>query len=130
MKILETVLYAEDLEAAKRFYVDILGLPVISFDPERNLFMRLEGSVLIVFRASRTLIKDSIVPPHGTTGPGHLAFAASREEIEIWRGKLAEHGIPIIEEIEWKNGAHSIYFHDPAGNILEFATPDLWSIQE
>ena len=128
MKVLETVLYAEDLVAARSFYIDILGLEEISFDHERDLFMRCDGSVLIIFKASRTKIHDSIVPPHGTIGAGHLAFSATEDEIEVWRTKLKAKSIEIIDEILWKNGAHSIYFKDPAGNILEFATPSLWGI--
>lgn len=126
MKILETVLYAEDLDACHTFYTQVLGLEVILFDPARDIFFKLDDSVLIVFKASKTMIPDSGVPPHGTTGIGHAAFATTKEEIEVWRKKLAGHGVPIIEEIEWKNGARSIYFNDPAGNVLEFATRDLW----
>jgi catechol 2,3-dioxygenase-like lactoylglutathione lyase family enzyme len=128
MRVLESILYAEDLIAAKQFYTGILGLEEISFDADRDLFMRCEGSVLIIFKASRTTIKDSIVPPHGTVGAGHLAFAATETEIETWRLKLEANQIEIIEEINWKNGDHSIYFKDPAGNILEFATPNLWGM--
>ncbi len=126
MRVLESVLYAEDLVAARNFYVGILELEEISFDAERDLFLRCEGSILIIFKASRTKTHDSIVPPHGTVGAGHLAFAASEEEIEYWRTKLAENNIEIIDDIRWKNGAHSIYFNDPGGNVLEFATPTLW----
>ena len=126
MRVLESVLYAEDLVAARNFYVGILELEEISFDAERDLFLRCKGSILIIFKASRTKTHDSIVPPHGTVGAGHLAFAASEEEIEYWRTKLAENNIEIIDDIRWKNGAHSIYFNDPGGNVLEFATPTLW----
>ncbi len=126
MRVLESVLYAEDLVAAREFYVGILNIEEISFDAERDLFLRCEGSILIIFKASRTKTHDSIVPPHGTVGAGHLAFAASEEEIEYWRTKLAENNIEIIDDIRWKNGAHSIYFNDPGGNVLEFATPNLW----
>jgi catechol 2,3-dioxygenase-like lactoylglutathione lyase family enzyme len=128
MRVLESVLYAEDLNAARKFYVEILKLEEISFDPERDMFLRCDDSVLIIFWASKTLIHDSIVPPHGTTGPGHLAFAASETEIETWRQVLLSNDVAIIEEIHWKNGAHSIYFNDPAGNVLEFATPSLWGL--
>lgn len=128
MKVLESILYAEDLVAARTFYVGILGLDEISFDTERDLFMKCDGSVLIIFKASRTRIKDGRVPAHGTIGAGHLAFAATEQEIESWREKLAAHQIEIIEEIDWKNGAKSIYFNDPAGNVLEFATPSLWGL--
>ena len=126
MRVLESVLYSEDLVAARNFYVNILGLEEIMFDVDRDLFLRCEGSVLIIFKASRTKIQDSDVPAHGTVGAGHLAFASSKEGIEMWRKKLSNNKVEIIEAITWKNGAESIYFKDPAGNILEFATPNLW----
>lgn len=129
MRVLESVLYAEDLVAARDFYTRVLGLEEISFDVERDLFLKCEGSVLIVFRASKTVIHDSKVPPHGTVGAGHLAFASTEAGIETWRRNLAANGVVIIDEIRWQNGAHSIYFKDPAGNILEFATPNLWGLK-
>lgn len=130
VQVLESVLYAEDLTAAWAFYEGVLGLHVISFDPGRNLFLRCQGSVLIIFKASKTIVPDAGVPPHGTTGPGHLAFSATRDELAAWREKLDRSDIPIIDEITWPNGAESIYFHDPAGNVLEFATPDLWGLDQ
>ena len=126
MHVLEAVLYAEDLIAARQFYVEVLGMPEIRLDPERHLFLRCDSGVLIVFRASKTQIHDSGVPPHGTVGMGHLAFSSTHDEIESWRRRLEAAGVPITEEIHWPNGAHSIYFDDPAGNVLEFATPDLY----
>lgn len=124
---MESVLYAEDLVAARKFYVGVLELEEISFDGDRDLFLRCDGSILIIFKASRTKIHDSMVPPHGTVGAGHLAFSATEQEIESWRSKLTKFGVDIIDEIHWKNGAHSIYFNDPAGNVLELATPCLWA---
>lgn len=126
MHVLESVLYAEDLDAAREFYENILGLPEISFDPERQLFLRCEGSVLILFKASKTRIADAAVPTHGTDGNGHLAFSASEEELHTWKACLTSNGVAIVKEIDWANGARSIYFNDPAGNVLEFATPNLW----
>jgi catechol 2,3-dioxygenase-like lactoylglutathione lyase family enzyme len=129
MRILESVLYAEDLEKAREFYEGVLGLEVIAFDPERDLFLRCEGGVLIIFKASRTVIDEGYVPPHGTTGHGHLAFRASHWEIGVWKEKLIHAGVSILKEIDWAVGARSIYFKDPAGNVLEFATPDLWHVE-
>jgi catechol 2,3-dioxygenase-like lactoylglutathione lyase family enzyme len=128
MHVLESVLYAEDLEKARAFYVGLLGLPELSFDPERDLFLRCDGGVLILFKASKTRIADAGVPPHGTVGHGHLAFSASEDDIEAWKAKLTGAGIAIVKEIAWKNGARSIYFNDPGGNVLEFATPSLWGL--
>ena len=126
MHVLESVLYAEDLEAARAFYEDVLGLPEISFDPARDLFLRCDHSVLIIFKASKTKLGDAGIAAQGTVGAGHLAFSASFDELEAWKEKLTSAGVQIVDEISWQNGARSIYFKDPAGNILEFATPNLW----
>ncbi len=128
MRILETVLYAEDLSLARDFYVGVLGLEVMSFDETRSLFLRLADSVFIVFKASQTIIPDRQVPAHGAVGICHAAFAASDQEVEDWKAKLPSAGVPIIKEIDWPNGAKSIYFCDPAGNVLEFVTPRLWGL--
>ena len=37
-------------------------------------------------------------------------------------------GVAIESEVSWPNGGHSIYIRDPAGNSLEFATPDIWEV--
>jgi catechol-2,3-dioxygenase len=126
MRILESSLYAENLEECFSFYSEVLEIEVISFDPQRDLFLKLQDSVLIIFRASRTVQHDSIVPPHGCQGAGHIAFESTPEELERWKATLAEKGVPIIKKIDWQNGAKSIYFKDPAGNVLEFATRNLW----
>ena len=126
MQILESALYAEDLEAARSFYEGILGLQEITYDASRHLFLRLETSVLLLFRASKTVVPDADVPPHGTVGHGHLAFSATPTELDDWKKRLKDARVPVISEIEWPNGARSIYFNDPAGNVLEFATRNLW----
>jgi catechol 2,3-dioxygenase-like lactoylglutathione lyase family enzyme len=74
-------------------------------------------------------IGDAVVPMHGGRGQGHMAFRASREEIGRWREHLRQHGVAIETEIDWPGGGHSLYFRDPAGNSLEFATPELWGLE-
>jgi catechol 2,3-dioxygenase-like lactoylglutathione lyase family enzyme len=106
-----------------------LGLEVVTFEAERHVFFRCDDSVLILFKASKTVVPDAHVPPHGTTGAGHLAFRASTDGLGEWKNRLTESGVPVIDEVDWGNGAKSIYFKDPAGNILEFATPNLWGFE-
>ncbi len=130
LRIFETVLYAENLDECMTFYKDFLGLALISYNPERSIFLKCATGVLIIFRASKTLIPDAGVPPHGTKGPGHLAFTTSHQELLEWQKKLERSGVEIIQHQKWENGAQSLYFHDPAGNILEIVTPDLWGFPE
>jgi catechol 2,3-dioxygenase-like lactoylglutathione lyase family enzyme len=52
----------------------------------------------------------------------------TKAELDVWREYFREAGISIESEVPWPNGAHSIYFRDPAGNSLELVTPDIWTL--
>ena len=124
-KIFETVLYAEDLAAAERFYHEALGLEVL----ERNnltVVFRCGGGVLLIFDPRKSAAPDRDVSSHGTTGVGHIAFAAKPEDLDAWREQLRQAGVPIEREVDWDEGGHSIYFRDPAGNVVELAPPTIW----
>ncbi|MBZ9656138.1 VOC family protein [Phyllobacterium lublinensis] len=129
--ILETALYVTDLVAAKAFYAGILGLEVILETPKRSIFFRCGSGVLILF--DPVLINERPpgslpIPSHGATGPGHVCFRASRDEIADWKSHLQAQGIAIESEFDWPNGARSLYFRDPSGNSIEFAEPKLWNL--
>lgn len=123
-ELLETALYAEDLAAAERFYVDVLGLIVLSRF-EDAVALSSGRSVLLVFDPRRTTAPGRSVPPHGAVGRGHIAFAVPNEELPVWRRRLVEHDVEIESEVAWNVG-RSLYFRDPAGNLVELAPPGLW----
>lgn len=124
-RIFETVLYAEDLAGAERFYREALGLEVIGRSKLLVAF-RCGGGVLLIFDPRLSAAPGRDIPSHGTSGVGHVAFAARAEELEGWREQLHKAGIPIESELEWPQGGRSIYFRDPAGNVVELAPPTLW----
>ncbi|MDH6265010.1 catechol 2,3-dioxygenase-like lactoylglutathione lyase family enzyme [Rhizobium sp. SG_E_25_P2] len=131
-RVLETAVYAADLDAAEAFYRDILGLDLISRGGARHVFFRAGDGVLLVFNPEETVTAptpDQLpVPPHGARGEGHLCFAASGAEIDAWERKLTAAGVAIESRVAWPNGGRSIYFRDPAGNSLEFAEPRIWGV--
>ena len=130
--ILETVLYASDLAAAEVFYRDVLGLVPFAKADGRHVFYRCGNQVLLIFNPDATKLppaKSALpVPPHGTTGEGHVCFRAQAAEIDQWRAALEARGITIEADFEWPGGGRSIYFRDPAGNCLEFAEPRIWKL--
>lgn len=133
--VLETSLYVDDLDAAERFYAEVLGLPKILSVPGRQLTFRCQESVLLLFNPRRTereqvVINGGTIPRHGARGPGHVAFRVAKRELEAWRQHFRAVGVVVESEVSWPTGAHSIYFRDPAGNSLELATPDLWTRAE
>ena len=127
-EVVETGIYADDLDSALGFYRDVLGLTLIAHDPGRHVFFRVGGrSVLLIFRADATL-KGDILPAHGATGPGHFAFGIPAGSLEYWRERLARHGVAVEKEVSWPRGGRSLYFRDPAGNAVEVLTPTLWGL--
>jgi catechol 2,3-dioxygenase-like lactoylglutathione lyase family enzyme len=128
--VLESVLYADDLEAARRFYEDVIGLTCFSAAPGRDAFFRCGDQVVIVFNAAATSVekppRKGRAPPHGAVGRGHLAFKAKAHELDAWRDKLIAGGLAIEADFEWSPGLRSIYVRDPAGNSIEIADERLW----
>jgi catechol 2,3-dioxygenase-like lactoylglutathione lyase family enzyme len=125
-RILETCLYVDDLGAAEEFYSRILKLDVFSRVENRHVFFRCGQNMLLLFNPVQTAKAVGEVPPHGAHGPGHIAFALTPEEFEAGRQHLLQNGVSIEAEVTWPSGGRSIYFRDPAGNSLEFATPQVW----
>ncbi|HEV3117702.1 MAG TPA: methyltransferase domain-containing protein [Gemmataceae bacterium] len=124
--VVETAVYAEDLERCQGFYRDVLGLPVIGQEPGRQVFFRVgAASVLLLFNPTTTL-RGGQLPAHGARGPGHFALGIRTDQLDPWRRHLAAHGVAIEKELSWREGSTSIYFRDPAGNLVELVTPGTW----
>lgn len=125
-RILETSLYVPDLDEAQAFYENVLGLEVYSAETGRHVFFKLGNGMLLLFDLAATRQVDGDLPPHGDVGPGHAAFCVAPEDLPQWRQQLLDAEVPIETERVWPNGAPSLYFRDPAGNVLEITTAALW----
>jgi catechol 2,3-dioxygenase-like lactoylglutathione lyase family enzyme len=102
--VVETAIYVDDLQAAEAFYGTVLGLRVMGKEPGRHVFFQAgEAGVLLAFRADATLKGDPL-PPHGATGPGHLALGVEAASFDAWREVLQGHGVTIAKEVEWPRG--------------------------
>ena len=128
--ILETCIYVDDLAAAQRFYCDVLGLQFVSQQEGRHLFLRCGSRMLLLFDPQQSSDPDGDLPPHGTIGHGHLAFAVRSAELDAWKDRLTRAGVEIECEVQWPSGGRSYYFRDPSGNSLELAMPGIWGIEE
>lgn len=131
--ILESSLYAEDLEAAEQFYSGVLGFEVFSKQPGRHVFFKCGGQMLLIFNPNATRVASAAdakikMSSHGATGQAHICFRAGAGEIACWKSHLEEKGVVIELDFEWPQGGRSIYFRDTAGNSLEFAEPRIWGL--
>ncbi len=133
-RVLETALYADDLDAAEGFFGGILHLEKITRVGNRHVFFRCGEGVLLIFNPEETVNPasnpDMPVPPHGSRGAGHVCFGASAAELDDIRRSMIAAGIAIEADFHWPGGARSIYVRDPAGNSIEFAEPALWGFDD
>ena len=118
-KIGHVVLNVSDLEAAVRFYTDVLGLRISdrypdSMVPGGMVFMRCNTDhhgVALVGGAGKV----------ERTSLNHFAFeVGSLDEVFRARAWLTQHGVPIVFEGRRRAGCQvAVEFRDPDGNNLE-----------
>jgi len=130
--VLETCLYAEDLDRVARFYEDLFGWKPMAGDARFRAYGVNAGSVLLLFKKSATreavVTPDGVIPPHDGVPGGHMAFAVAKQNWEPWLHLLEERSIAIERIVRWHRGGQSLYFRDPEGNLIELATPGLWAV--
>lgn len=125
-KIGHVVLNVSDIEAAVRFYTEVLGLEVSDHYPDSMVpggmvFMRCNPDhhgVALVGGASKGE-RSSL---------NHFAFEVGTPD-EVFRARawLREHGVPIVFEGRRRAGCQiAIEFRDPDGNNLEI----YWGIDQ
>jgi catechol 2,3-dioxygenase-like lactoylglutathione lyase family enzyme len=130
--VIETSLYVDDLDRSSRFYEELFSLPQMHGDDRLRAYSVAGRSVLLLFKRGAsncvTQLPFGTLGPHDGNGPLHFAFSISTDELAVWEQHLALHGITVEGRIHWPRGGTSIYFRDPDNNLLELATPGVWSI--
>jgi len=130
--VLETALVVEDVASATRFYRELFGFEVL-VQSDRLCSLNVQpGQVLLLFRRGGSL--NDIQLPGGVLpggmdaeGRGHMAFAIAPEALEPWRQWLQQNAVALESTVAWERGGTSLYFRDPDGNLLELATPGVWT---
>jgi catechol 2,3-dioxygenase-like lactoylglutathione lyase family enzyme len=128
----ETALYVDDLERAKQFYREVLGLQTLVDDEGRFCALDVAGKhVLLLFLRGASTgfahFPGGSIPPHDGSGPIHAAFSVEKAELPEWEAHLASHGVEIISRMTWPRGGQSVYFRDPDNHVLELLTPGVWA---
>src|SRR6201994_1386726 len=99
-RILETSLYASDLERTAAFYRNLFGFKALVDSPRLVAFEIAERSVLLVFQAGATdqdgVEPGGVIPGHDGSGRLHLAFSIRAGELEAWRKRLGERGVALV----------------------------------
>ena len=126
----ETALYVDDIERAKWFYQDVMGLGLLLDDPRICAFDVGGRHVLLICARGKSnqdmYLPGGMVPAHDGSGALHAGFAIDAEEFDAWKEHFQWHGVEIVSEFSWPAGGRSIYFRDPDGHTLELLTPGVW----
>ena len=111
-------LNARDLDAMKRFYVDVLGFAV-EWEPDPdNVYLTSGRDNLALHRVAAA--------PDGAEGRpkqalDHLGVIVSRaEDVDRWAEFLDEKGVTVLARPRThRDGARSCYIKDPDGNTVQ-----------
>jgi catechol 2,3-dioxygenase-like lactoylglutathione lyase family enzyme len=125
-QIKETCIYTTDLPLARKFYHDLLGLPIIGEAEGKHIFFRAGSSVLLCFNPDDSRLKKS-PPAHFSEGKYHFAFEVAFHQYEKHRQEILKLGVVIIDTLVWRNGQESFYFNDPFGNVVEIVPEGVWN---
>lgn len=118
------VLFVADVERAKAFYRDTLGLP-LNFEDEASAYFQLEKASLLVLSipgAQELLPSDAVAAP-GTPG-ARSQLVAFVEDVDAIYTELVAKGVEFIREPadqEW--GLRTAHFKDPDGHVWEISHP-------
>jgi catechol-2,3-dioxygenase len=131
-KVVETCIYSSDLESMKRFYAGVLGLPLVQEEKDKLVFLQAGKSMLLIFNPVRTITDNDRLPTHGAQTPPasiHFAMEIKENDYQSWKELLARNGIAVEKQVDWKGRSRSLYFRDPAGNLVELITPGEWPVE-
>lgn len=109
-------IHVRDLERAKGFYRDVLGLTVTDEDPERGMVFM---SACPEQEHHELLLVGGRDTPNGTIHLQQIAFRCnSLEDLIEFSQRFADRGVPLDMVVSHGN-AIGIYFFDPEQNRCE-----------
>jgi catechol 2,3-dioxygenase-like lactoylglutathione lyase family enzyme len=119
--IAATTLFFEDLEAARGFYAEVFGLPVVYEDDDSTVF-RFGETLVNLLRASEApaLVEPAPVAP--ATAGVRFQFTLDVDDVDAMCGQLAQRGVTLLNgPIDRPWGVRTASFRDPGGHVWEIA---------
>lgn len=112
-------LFVPDLDRAKSFYHEVLGLPVHDVD-EDNVMVRFTGMVAFLHRVAIAPEPSADALDQARQGAGQFAIIV--DDVDAVSAEVRERGATLLSgpaDRPW--GMRTITFADPAGHIWEIA---------
>jgi glyoxylase I family protein len=128
---------AKNLEETRRFYEDVIGLPLVAtwcekdvlFGKERTyahcFFAMKDGSALAFFQFADPSDQAEFGPQMPSSPFHHIALNIDAESLEALKKRVSDAGIQPPDTYILEHGyCHSLYVKDPNGLIVEFTLDD------
>jgi glyoxylase I family protein len=112
MKLGNVMVFVSDLQEAKRFYANLLDLPLI-LEKENKLNFQLEGTQLVAFKCQ----KNGHVGDYSNEARTVLVFEVDSVEQTFY--EMKSKGIKFLHQIPTEDRYAA--FQDPFGNVFEIS---------
>jgi catechol 2,3-dioxygenase-like lactoylglutathione lyase family enzyme len=114
--IRHVALFMRDLDAAERFWVDVMGYEVEWRPDPDNVYLRGGTDNLALHRAAASA---GGAPDAGVLD--HLGLAVpTPADVDLWAEHLDRHGVPLKARPKThRDGSRSLYFHAPGGLLVQ-----------
>lgn len=106
-------IYAKDIPRTVHFYLDVVGLTLLQ-DHHNPVAFDIGGTYLVILPGEPS-------PSPGLDDPGFPLLTFAVDDIDAAVKHLIAHHAEITGGVRENNNTRWVLFHDPAGNLLEFA---------
>ena len=109
-------LRVRDLQRSLDFYGRIMGMRVDWRPDLENVYLTSGSDNLALHQLADGTVADS-----SSLGLDHLGFIVARpEQVDQWAERLEAEGVELTQKPKThRDGARSIYFRDPDGNLIQ-----------
>ncbi len=109
--IRHVALFASDLDAAERFWVDVMGYAVEWRPDPDNVYLTAGADNLALHRRAVA----------GETRLDHIGLAVpAASDVDAWAAHLAARGVTLAAPPKThRDGSRSLYFRDPEGTMIQ-----------
>jgi catechol 2,3-dioxygenase-like lactoylglutathione lyase family enzyme len=114
-------LFVEDLEAAKRFYVEVFGLPVF-YEDESSAVFKFGETLVNLLTATEA---PELVEPAPVASPEtgvRFQFTLGVDDVDAMCDELGRRGVELLNgPLDRPWGIRTASFRDPGGHVWEIA---------